>query len=79
MAGNAGGGHGASVGSWVACLVIVVGFLLGGIALVVWNWPLFWLSVAIIVIGCIIARASNIMDDVMEYGGGGAGDPEATT
>jgi hypothetical protein len=65
--------------SWLACLVIVVGFLVGGAALIIWNWPLFWVGVGVIVLGVIIARAVNIMDDVTEYGGGGAGhDPEGS-
>jgi hypothetical protein len=78
VTGNAGGSHGASVGSWLACLIIVVGFALGGVAMIVWNWPLFWISVGIVVVGCIVAKAVNIMDDVTEYGGGSGagGDPE---
>ena len=79
MAGNAGGGHGASVGSWLACLVIIAGFVVGGVALVIWNWPVFWIGVGVIVVGCVIARAANIMDDVSEYGGHGpGGDPQTT-
>ena len=77
MAGNAGGGHAVSVGSWFACFVIVAGFALGGAALIIWNWPMFWVGVGVVVIGCVIGRAVNIMEDVSEYGGrGGAGDPE---
>ena len=79
MAGNAGGGHGASVGSWLACLVIIAGFIIGGVALIYWNWPAFWVGVAVVVVGCVIARAVNIMDDVTEYGGSGHGnDPETS-
>jgi len=77
VAGNAGGGHGASIGSWIACLVIIAGFVVGGIAMVVWNWPMFWVGVGVLVVGCIFARAVGIMDDVTEYGGGGGpGEPE---
>jgi hypothetical protein len=77
VAGNAGGGHGASIGSWIACLVIIAAFVVGGIAMIVWNWPMFWVGVGVLVVGCIFARAVGIMDDVTEYGGGGgAGDPE---
>ena len=73
----AGSGHGASTGSWIACFVILAGFVVGGVALIVWNWPLFWIGVAVIVVGCIVARAVNIMEDVAEYSGSGsAGDPE---
>jgi hypothetical protein len=73
------GGHGASMGSWLACLVIVAGCLIGGVALIVWNWPLFWAGIGVAVIGVVIARAVHIMDDVTEYGGGGTGhDPEGS-
>jgi fatty acid desaturase len=75
------GGHGASTGSWIACLVIIAGFAVGGAALIVWNWPLFWVGVGVTVAGVIFARAVNIMDDVTEYGGhsGPAGDPEPSS
>jgi hypothetical protein len=74
------GGHGAKLGSWLACLVMMIGFTMGGIALVYWNWPLFWVGVGVFVLGGIFARAVNIMDDVTEYGGGGAGhDPSSVT
>jgi multidrug resistance efflux pump len=77
---GSGGGHGASIGSWIACLVIIVGFVLGGIALIYWNWPLFWGGVGVTAVGVIMARAVNIMEDVTEYGGGqsAGGDPEAS-
>lgn len=79
MAGNTGGPH-ASTGSWIACFIIIAGFALGGAALIVWNWPLFWVGVGIVVVGCVIAGAVNIMDDVQEYGsGGGGGDPEPSS
>jgi fatty acid desaturase len=78
VAGNAGGGHGAALGSWLACLVIIAGFAIGGIAMVIWNWPMFWVGVGVTVLGCVMARAVHIMDDVTEYGGGHStgGDPE---
>lgn len=80
MAGNAGGGHGASIGSWMACFIIIAGFVVGGIALIYWNWPLFWGAVGIVVLGGIIGRAANIMEDVTEYGGAqsAGGDPETS-
>lgn len=77
MAGNA-DGHGASIGSWIACFVIIAGFVIGGLAMIYWNWPLFWVAVGVVVVGCVIARASHIMEDVMEYGApqSAGGDPE---
>ena len=80
MAGNAGGGHGAKMGSWLACLVIILGFAVGGVAMIIWNWPMFWAGVGIVVLGCVIARAVHIMEDVSEYGGSASGgDPEPSS
>jgi hypothetical protein len=80
VAGSASTGHGASVGSWVACLIIIAGFVVGGGALVVWNWPIFWVGVGVVVLGCVVARAVHIMEDVSEYGASGStGDPEPST
>jgi hypothetical protein len=78
---GSGGGHGAKLGSWIACFVIIVGFAVGGIALMVWNWPLFWIGgVGLVVVGTVMAKVVNVMDDVTEYGGHGAGgDPEPST
>ena len=65
--------------SWLVCLVIIAGFALGGVALVYWNWPLFWAGVAVAVIGFFLGWAVNIMEDVTEYGGGSTGhDPQST-
>jgi hypothetical protein len=74
------GGHGARLGSWIACVVILAGFVVGGIALIFWNWPAFWVGVGVVAIGMVAARAVNIMDDVTEYGGHSPGgtDPETS-
>ena len=73
------GGHGAKLGSWLACLVMLIGVVVGGIALVYWNWTVFWVGVGVFVLGMIFARLVNIMDDVTEYGGGGAGHDPASS
>jgi fatty acid desaturase len=74
------GGHGASLGSWLVCLVILVGFVLGGVALIIWNWPMFWVGVAVAVVGMVLGRVVGIMEDVTEYGGGGGGhDPSSAS
>jgi nitrate/nitrite transporter NarK len=55
--------HGRPV-SWVAVTIIVVGFIIGGIALPIGpNWVLFWVGVAIVAIGAIFAASIKIMDD----------------
>jgi hypothetical protein len=56
--------HHGRPASWVAVTVIVIGFIIGGIALPVGpSWVLFWVGVAIAVVGSIMAAAVRIMDD----------------
>jgi hypothetical protein len=63
--------------SWLAALVILAGFVVGGIALILWNWPMFWAGVGVVAVGCVFGWAVNIMEDVTEYGGAqSGGDPE---
>ena len=55
--------HGRPV-SWVAVTIIVIGFIVGGIALPVGpNWVLFWVGAALVVLGGIFAASIRIMDD----------------
>jgi len=55
--------HGRRV-SWVAVTLIIIGFVIGGIALPIGpNWVLFWIGAAIVVVGCIFAASIRIMDD----------------
>jgi hypothetical protein len=60
-------GHEAHHGrpaSWVAVSVIIVGFVVGGVAMVPSpKWWLFWIGAGIVVIGGIMAAAAHIMDD----------------
>jgi len=60
-------GHEARHGrpaSWVAVSIIVVGFVVGGIAMVPSpKWWLFWTGAGIVVVGCIMAAAAHILDD----------------
>jgi len=60
-------GHEAHHGrpaSWVAVSIIVVGFVVGGVAMVPSpKWWLFWTGAGIVVVGCIMAAAAHILDD----------------
>ena len=50
--------------SWVAVVIILAGFTLGGIALVAGTWWLFWVAVGVVVVGGILAVAVDIFADV---------------
>jgi hypothetical protein len=67
MAGDSGGGHGATTGVWIVTAVIMIGTILGGVALIIWNWPLFWVGIGLLVAGGIGGYLTGIMDMVTEY------------
>jgi hypothetical protein len=50
--------------SWVATSIIIVGFVVGGIALCVGpSWWLFWTGTGIVVLGAIFGASTHMMDD----------------
>ena len=62
------GGQGRPV-SWVAVLIICVGFTVAGLALCVGpTWWLFWTGVGVTVVGGIFALATGIMEDYSTEG-----------
>jgi hypothetical protein len=61
--------HAGRASSWLAVIVIWIGFGVGGAALVPHpKWVLFWVGVGIVAVGGIIAAAVNIFDDVVMDG-----------
>lgn len=54
-------GHGHSVAAWVAVSIIFAGFVLGGLALVLSAWWLFWTSGAVVVVGAIVGKVLSMM------------------
>jgi hypothetical protein len=59
--------HGRTV-SWVAVGIMVLGFLLGGVALVAGGhggpiWWLFWTGAGVAVLGLLISLATNMFED----------------
>jgi hypothetical protein len=67
MAGDS-GGHGASLGVWIAVALIIAGSIVGGIGLIEWIWPMFWTGVGLMVLGCVLAYFNDIMSMVTEFG-----------
>lgn len=60
------GSHGGSPKSWLAVIVILIGFTVGGVALCLGpNWMLFWVGAGIIALGGVIALVVDIFSDVI--------------
>jgi hypothetical protein len=55
--------HGRAV-SWVAVSIVMAGFVCGGLALVFGpTWVAFWIGVGMVVVGGLLALATNIFED----------------
>ncbi|MFN8126890.1 MAG: HGxxPAAW family protein [Candidatus Nanopelagicales bacterium] len=49
--------HGNTPAAWTAVVIIMVAFLFGTIAVVLGNWPMFWIGgVGLAVVGAIVGR-----------------------
>ena len=53
--------HGNTPAAWTGVLVILVGFVVGGIGLIISSWPVFWVGVAIGVLGPIVGKIMQKM------------------
>ncbi len=59
--------HGRTV-SWVAVAIMVVGFVVGGLGLVLGGhggpvWWLFWAGAGVAVLGLLVSLATNMFED----------------
>jgi hypothetical protein len=62
----AGSSHAGRPSSWVAVIVMWIGFAAGGVAMVIGPaWWLFWTGVGIVAVGGVIGLAVRIFDDVI--------------
>ena len=77
MARGSGSEHHATVGVWIAVMVIIAGSIVGSVGLIEWSWVTFWIGVGLMVVGCIMAYFNDIMGQVTEFGGGSS-EPEAS-
>jgi membrane protein YdbS with pleckstrin-like domain len=46
--------HGRTVAAWTGATIALIAFVVGGIALVIQNRPMFWVSVALAVLALIV-------------------------
>ncbi|WP_432892591.1 HGxxPAAW family protein [Kribbella sp. CA-245084] len=54
--------HGNSPAAWTAVVIVLVAFTLGAIAMVLGpNWVLFWISVAIAVLGALAGKVLQLL------------------
>ena len=54
--------HGNSPAAWTAVTIVLIAFTVGAIAMVLGpNWLLFWISVAIAVLGALTGKVMQLL------------------
>ena len=53
--------HGNTPAAWTGVMIILIGFVVGGIGLVIDNMPLFWVGVALLPVGAIVGKVMQKM------------------
>jgi hypothetical protein len=53
--------HGRTLAAWIGTTIAMVAFILGGIAVVIQNWTLFWASAALLVVALIATKVLQVM------------------
>jgi uncharacterized membrane protein len=48
--------HGNTPAAWTTVTIVMVAFFLGTLAVVIANWPLFWVSVGLLVVAVIVGK-----------------------
>jgi hypothetical protein len=53
--------HGNTPAAWTGVVIILAGFVVGGIGMVIDNWTVFWVGVALVPIGGIVGKVMQKM------------------
>jgi hypothetical protein len=48
--------HGSTPAAWTGVILALLGFLTGGIGLVVGSWLVFWIGVGLVVAALVVAK-----------------------
>ncbi len=53
--------HGSTPAAWTGVAIVLLGFVIGGIGLLIESWPVFWIGVACAPVGAIVGYAMGKM------------------
>lgn len=53
--------HGNTPAAWTGVTIILIGFVIGGIGMVIDQWLLFWVGLALLPVGAIIGKIMSLM------------------
>ena len=50
------GHHGSTPAAWTTVVIITIAFFVGTLAVIIGNWPMFWVGVALVVVGAVVGK-----------------------
>jgi hypothetical protein len=53
--------HGRTIAAWTGTTIAMVAFIVGGIAVVIQNWTLFWVCAGLLVVALIATKVLQVM------------------
>ena len=53
--------HGSSPAAWTAVIIITIAFAVGTLAIILGNWPMFWVGVALVLVGGVAGKVLQRM------------------
>jgi hypothetical protein len=54
--------HGHTPAAWTTVIIVFVAFFVGGLAVALQNWPMFWIGgVGLLVVGLIVGKVMQMM------------------
>ena len=53
--------HGSTPAAWTAVVIIMIAFVVGTLAIILGNWPMFWVGVALVAVGAVAGKVLAMM------------------
>jgi hypothetical protein len=53
--------HGSTPAAWTTVVIVVLAFVVATLALVLGNWPLFWVGVGLVFVGGVVGKVMAMM------------------
>jgi len=53
--------HGSTPAAWTTVAIVILAFFVSTLALVLANWPMFWVGVGMVVLGAVVGKVMAMM------------------
>lgn len=53
--------HGSTPAAWTTVIIVVLAFVVATLALILGNWPLFWIGVGMVILGGVVGKVMAMM------------------